>query len=65
MAVKERGELRPQGSFNLESEGLNCHFKAGTPSLSSQLYLAVLPCLYHFRKHANLSAKNSCLLTKY
>lgn len=35
-------EPRPQTSFHLESEGLNCHFKAETLSLSSELSLAIL-----------------------
>lgn len=57
-------ESRPWRSFHLMLQGLNCHFKAGILILSSKQSLAILSCVDHFRKHANLAAKNSCLLNK-
>lgn len=57
-------EPRPRRSFHLTLQGLNGHFKAGILILSSKQSLAILSCVDHFRKHANLSAKNSSLLAK-
>lgn len=59
-----KSELRPQRSFHLESEELNRHFAAEIPSMPNKLSQAIISCLYYLRKHANLSAKNSCLFTK-
>lgn len=57
-------EPRPRRSFHLMLQGLNCHFRAGMLILSSKQSLAILSCVDLSRKHADLSAKDSCLLTK-